>query len=106
VSPVLANLFMHDAFDMWPTRTHPRVVFERYADHAVWHCDSEAQAREVLAGSPSECDRWGLRLHPEKTQIMSARTAASSPRSPPGIPHLPALTLGHDRLVSRVIRAR
>jgi len=32
VSPVLANLFMHYAFDLWLTRTHPGVVFERYAD--------------------------------------------------------------------------
>jgi RNA-directed DNA polymerase len=35
VSPVLANLFMHYAFDAWLTRTHPQVVFERYADDVV-----------------------------------------------------------------------
>jgi RNA-directed DNA polymerase len=49
VSPVLANLFMHYAFDTWLTRTHPQVVFERYADDAVVHCRSEAEARRVLA---------------------------------------------------------
>ena len=32
VSPVLANLFMHYAFDRWLTRAFPRVAFERYAD--------------------------------------------------------------------------
>nr|WP_308429113.1 reverse transcriptase domain-containing protein [Streptomyces brasiliensis] len=32
VSPVLANLFMHYAFDMWLTREFPAVAFERYAD--------------------------------------------------------------------------
>jgi RNA-directed DNA polymerase len=35
VSPVLANLFMHYAFDTWLARTHPGVVFERYADDGV-----------------------------------------------------------------------
>jgi group II intron reverse transcriptase/maturase len=70
VSPVLANLFMHYAFDTWLTRTHPGVVFERYADDAVVHCDSEAQAREVLAGIAERMEQVGLALHPGKTQIV------------------------------------
>ena len=37
------------AFDTWLSRIHRQVVFERYADDAVVHCDSEAQARRVLA---------------------------------------------------------
>jgi RNA-directed DNA polymerase len=32
VSPVLANLFMHYAFDTWLAREYPGVQFERYAD--------------------------------------------------------------------------
>ncbi|WP_151484353.1 reverse transcriptase domain-containing protein [Streptomyces albicerus] len=47
-SPVLANLFMHYAFDMWLARTYPGVQFELYADDAVVHCVTERQAREVL----------------------------------------------------------
>jgi RNA-directed DNA polymerase len=70
VSPVLANLFMHYAFDMWLTRTHPDVVFERYADDAVVHCASEAQARHVLAGIAARMEQVGLALHPDKTQIV------------------------------------
>ncbi len=35
VSPVLANLFLHYAFDQWLTRNFPGVQFERYADDAV-----------------------------------------------------------------------
>ena len=35
VSPVLANLFMHYAFDTWLAREYPGVWFERYADDAV-----------------------------------------------------------------------
>ena len=49
ISPVLANLFLHYAFDRWLATEYPEVSFERYADDAVVHCDSEAQARKVLA---------------------------------------------------------
>lgn len=45
VSPVLANLFLHYAFDTWMAREFPAVRFERYVDDAVVHCVSESQAR-------------------------------------------------------------
>jgi hypothetical protein len=48
VSPVLANLFMHYALDLWMAREFPVCPFERYADDAVVHCKSLAQARFVL----------------------------------------------------------
>ncbi|MFB7501752.1 group II intron reverse transcriptase/maturase [Streptomyces sp. NPDC056161] len=70
VSPVLANLFMHYAFDTWLTRTYPGVEFERYADDAVVHCVSERQAREVLAALANRMGDVGLRLHPDKTRIV------------------------------------
>src|SRR5215218_9215851 len=73
VSPVLANLFMHYAFDTWLTRTHPGVVFERYADDVVVHCHSEIEAREVLAGIAQRMEQVGLELHPDKTQIVYCR---------------------------------
>src|SRR5664279_1934422 len=38
VSPVLANLFLHYAFDAWLAREFPSVTFERYVDDAVVHC--------------------------------------------------------------------
>ena len=44
VSPVLANLYLHYAFDRWLVREHPDVAFERYCDDAVIHCGSEEQA--------------------------------------------------------------
>ena len=40
VSPVLANLFLHYAFDAWMAREFPAVSFERYVDDAVVHCVS------------------------------------------------------------------
>jgi RNA-directed DNA polymerase len=70
VSPVLANLFMHYAFDLWLSREFPAVEFERYADDAVVHCATERQARQVLAALAARMEEVGLRLHPAKTRII------------------------------------
>jgi RNA-directed DNA polymerase len=70
VSPVLANLFMHYAFDRWMAREHPTVPFERYADDAVVHCVSERQARKVVEAIANRMAAVGLRLHPAKTRIV------------------------------------
>ena len=70
VSPILANLFMHYAFDKWMTRTHPGCPFERYADDAVVHCKSRKQAEQVLAGITARMAEVGLELHPDKTRIV------------------------------------
>lgn len=40
ISPLLANLFLHYAFDLWMKRTHPDKPFERYADDVIVHCRS------------------------------------------------------------------
>jgi RNA-directed DNA polymerase len=70
VSPVLANLFMHYAFDSWLEREFPTVEFERFADDAVVHCVTERQARQVWAALADRLDSVGLRLHPDKTKIV------------------------------------
>ncbi len=70
VSPVLANLFLHYAFDAWMVREFPGVGFERYVDDAVVHCVSEAQARQVLAALARRMGEVGLELHPDKTRIV------------------------------------
>jgi RNA-directed DNA polymerase len=70
VSPVLANLFMHYAFDTWMEREFPAVWFERYADDAVVHCVTERQAQQVLAALENRMEEAGLRLHPAKTRIV------------------------------------
>jgi RNA-directed DNA polymerase len=70
ISPVLANLFMHYAFDLWLAREFPLVRFERYADDAVIHCVSEYQARKVLAALHERMAEVGLELHPDKTTIV------------------------------------
>ena len=70
VSPILANLFMHYAFDTWMARQYPGVPFERYADDAVVHCVSRRQAETVLAAIAERMNEVGLRLHPDKTRIV------------------------------------
>ena len=70
VSPLLANLFMHYAFDMWMHRTRPAIQFERYADDAIVHCVSEAQAKVVLEAIRERFKQCGLELHPMKTKIV------------------------------------
>ena len=67
---MLANLFMHYAFDKWLEREFPAVEFERYADDAVVHCATERQAREVLAALEQRMAEVGLQLHPDKTRIV------------------------------------
>jgi RNA-directed DNA polymerase len=70
VSPVLANLFMHYAFDMWMAREYPGIRFERYADDAVVHCVTERQARNLVAAIGDRMEQVGLRLHPDKTKVV------------------------------------
>ena len=73
VSPVIANLFMHYAFDAWMAREYPDCPFERYADDAVVHCRSQDRARQVLAALQERMGQVGLRLHPGKTTIVYCR---------------------------------
>jgi RNA-directed DNA polymerase len=70
VSPVLANLFLHYAFDMFLEREFPTVEFERYADDAVVHCVTERQARQVREALTVRLAELGLELHPGKTRIV------------------------------------
>ena len=70
ISPVLANLFMHYAFDTWLAGEFPTVAFERYADDAVVHCVSRWQAEKVLAALHERMAEVGLELHPDKTKIV------------------------------------
>ncbi len=70
VSPVLANLFLHYAFDAWMAREYPTVRFERYADDAIVHCVTEAQAKRLVVAIRNRLAEVGLQLHPTKTRIV------------------------------------
>ena len=70
ISPLLANLFLHYAFDVWMRRHHPDVPFERYADDVIVHCRSEGEARAVLTAIAERLAACGVALHPTKTRIV------------------------------------
>jgi len=70
ISPLLANMFMHYAFDAWMAREHPAIQFERYCDDVIVHARSEREARQlrdVIASRLAEC---GLELSERKTRIV------------------------------------
>jgi len=75
MSPVLANLFLHYAFDAWMQREHPSIPFERYADDIIAHCQSEVQARWLQARIATRLAQCHLELHPTKTHIVSCKDA-------------------------------
>jgi RNA-directed DNA polymerase len=75
ISPLLANLFLHYAFDRWMAKQFPGCPFERYADDGVVHCKSEDEARLVLAALTERMTQVGLELHPEKTRVVYCKDA-------------------------------
>lgn len=82
VSPVLANLFLHYALDVWLTHEHPGVVFERYADDVLVHCTTRAQAQVVLAGIEQRLRDLGMAIHPDKTKIVYCKDGKRRGRFP------------------------
>ncbi len=75
VSPVLANLFLHYAFDMWMKRTYPHIPFERYADDAICHCKSADEAQALWSMLADRFAACKLVLHSEKTKIVYCKDA-------------------------------
>jgi RNA-directed DNA polymerase len=63
------------AFDKWMDREYPGSPFERYADDAVIHCDTEAQARNLWAALADRLGSVGLELHPDKTKVVYCKDA-------------------------------
>ena len=70
IGPVLMNLFMTYAFDEWMKREHPGNPFSRYADDAVAHCRSEAEAKKLLTAIEERLKECKLEMHPEKSGIV------------------------------------
>ncbi len=67
---LLANLFLHYTFDVWMRRSFPGCPFERYADDAVVHCRSKAEAQAVVEAIRGRFAQCHLELHPTKTRIV------------------------------------
>jgi group II intron reverse transcriptase/maturase len=70
ISPLLANLFLHYAFDKWMSNNYPQVSFERYADDAVCHCGSLQEAEQLKTDLTNRLNECKLQLHPKKTKIV------------------------------------
>ena len=70
ISPLLANLFLHYAFDRWVEGHWPGIQFERYADDIICHCRTESEARKLLSVLMQRFKACGLELHPAKTRIV------------------------------------
>ena len=73
ISPLLANLFLHYAFDKWLEHTDKTVCYSRYADDVIVHCKSEAQSKQLLNAIEGRMKTVGLELHPHKTKIVYCR---------------------------------
>ena len=73
VSPLLANLFLHYAFDLWMRREHPGLPWCRYADDGLVHCRTEEEARDLKSTLSHRLAACGLEMHPAKTRIVYCR---------------------------------
>lgn len=75
ISPLLANIYLHEVVDRWfeeevKPRLRGRAALVRYADDLVIVFAEERDARRVLEVLPKRLGRFGLRLHPEKTRLV------------------------------------
>ena len=70
ISPLLANLFLHYAFDTWMQRQYPQIPFERYADDGICHCRSKAEAEGLRMSIERRFAECGLELNLQKTKIV------------------------------------
>ncbi len=87
ISPLLANIFLHEVLDVWferevKPRLRGRASLVRYADDAVLLFEVEEDARRVMAVLPKRFGKYGLTLHPDKTRLVDFRRPALTP--PPG----------------------
>lgn len=84
ISPLLANIYLHDALDLWFEReVQPRLrgkaTLIRFADDFVVVFEREVDARRFADVLPKRFAKYGLRLHPEKTRLVKF----DRPRTPP-----------------------
>jgi len=75
ISPLLANIYLHEVLDRWferdvRPRLSGRAVLVRYADDFVIVFEREEDARRVMDVLPKRFGKYGLRLHPEKTRLV------------------------------------
>jgi len=74
ISPLLANLYLHHAFDMWMGKYFPSNPFERYADDIIVHCNTKTEAEHLLKSIGERLAGFELELHPEKTKLVYCKS--------------------------------
>jgi group II intron reverse transcriptase/maturase len=75
ISPLLANIYLHEVIDDWfvrevQSRLKGRAVLIRYADDLVFVFARRDDAERVLDVLPKRFGRYGLALHPDKTRLV------------------------------------
>jgi group II intron reverse transcriptase/maturase len=75
ISPLLANIYLHYAFDLWihrwrRTQARGEVIVVRYADDVVLGFQAKSEAERCLAELAERLGKFGLALHPEKTRLL------------------------------------
>lgn len=85
VSPLLANVFLHEVLDEWfedvvRPRMRGKACIVRYADDAVLVFSREEDARRVAEVLPKRFAKYGLRLHPKKTRLVPFEKTLSADR--------------------------
>jgi RNA-directed DNA polymerase len=78
ISPLLANIYLHEVLDKWfehviKPHLEGQAFLVRYADDFVIVFSRQSDARKLLAVLPKRFERYGLRLHPEKTRLIAFR---------------------------------
>lgn len=73
IGPILANLYLHYAMDMWLVANYPECPFERYADDAVIHCEGSIQVEQLKIALSKRLKACGLEMHEDKTKIVHCR---------------------------------
>ena len=75
ISPLLANIYLHYALDLWALRWRRRevtgdMIFVRYADDFIVGFQHESDARRFLDEMRERLGKFALSLHPEKTRLI------------------------------------
>lgn len=74
ISPRLANLFLHDVFDVWVETHGENLQLVRSADDIICHCQTEPGAQQLHSQLTQRFSECGLTRHPEKTKIVYCKS--------------------------------
>lgn len=85
ISPLLANILLHEVLDVWfhqevLPRLGGRALLVRYADDAVMLFEREEDARRVMDVLPKRFSKYGLTLHPDKTRLVPFKRPDRAPQ--------------------------